>query len=522
MRSLTLALLLALLALAAPARAEDELLIDQWHEQFLCYVKVGYSHTRLLRTAEGYRLEEHEWWPLPKGETLSQSTTLTDGEGRILSVSSKETSELGEVVASVKRTGADLSWTTQRRALPGREGKIEGAVYASEVVAYLVATGKRKGGEVELRVLDLPRGAKTETIRFERLGDQLHADSSEALSLYEQNGERTQGLRKDAGGAEDLAVSEAEAKDMTRTTKVERLKGFKRNEATLKGVTLRAPGQGWAVIAMPPDAARERDAMLMLIHPHEVFVLGVFLPIPLPADPGQLEVFLPTLRESMQERDEALKLGAGKVTRAHGLIGFEFPLAGLFHDEYPTKGRLMILRRNSQEALMLWLMSPSDKQAETKELLADALRGLKVEPMAEPKVKLEQVTLPGKLQLKLPSDWEREVEQGQVRYTSPGGSQVRVWLQPTGRAPQDVLDTWSQNFAAQMGATPPSVERYELGKRELWSAALAVERNDIQIQVRLITGADASGQTFMMMTLETSLSPKGQMKSLLESATWKP
>ena len=57
---------------------------------------------------------------------------------------------------------------------------------------------------------------------------------------------------------------------------------------------------------------------------------------------------------------------------------------------------------------------------------------------------------------------------------------------------------------------------------ELWSAALAVERNDIQIQVRLITGADASGQTFMMMTLETSLSPKGQMKSLLESATWKP
>ena len=521
MRSLPLALLLTLLALAAPARAEEEVLLDQWHEQFLCYVKVGYSHTKLIRTDQGFRLEHHEWWPLPKGEHVTHATTETDAEGRIVSGTSKETSDLGEAVASVKRVGEDLSWTTKRRALPGREGKVEGAVYDSDVVSYLVATGKRKGGEVELRVLDLPRGAKVEKISFEQLGDQLHANSSDSLSLYEKDGKRTQTLRKDAGGSEDLAVNEAEAKDMTRKTKVERIAGFKPNEATLQGVTLRSPGQGWAVIAMPADAQQERDGMLMLIHPHEVFVIGIFLPVPLPTDPDQLQAFLPGLRESMQERDEALKLGKGKLTRSHGLVGLEYPITGHFHDEYPTKGRLLILRRNSQQALMLWLMSPSDKQAETKDLLAQAVAGLKVAPLAEPKVAQEQVTLPGKLQLTLPKDWEREVEDGQVRYTAPSGSQLRAWLQATGMPPEKVLDTWSQNFAAQMGATPPGVEPYELGKRKLFSATLSVERNNIQIHVRLITGADASGQTFMMMALETSLSPKGQMQKVLETATWK-
>ena len=147
---------------------------------------------------------------------------------------------------------------------------------------------------------------------------------------------------------------------------------------------------------------------------------------------------------------------------------------------------------------------------------------IKVEALPEPKAPLTKVALPGKLQLELPKDWAREVEEGQVRYTAPGGSQLRAWLQATGSKPEEVLDTWSQNFAAQMGATPPSVEPYELGKRKLWTATLTVERNNIQIHVRLITGDDASGKTFMMMTLETSLSPKGQMKSLLESATWKP
>lgn len=521
MRSLPLALLLALLALAAPARAEDELLLDQWHEQFLCYVKVGYTHTRLFRTDQGFRLEKHEWWPLPKGEHVMQATTLTDGEGRLVSFSKKETMDLGEAVVSAKRSGEDLTWTTKRRALPGREGKIEGAVHDSDVVAYLVATGKRKGGEVKLTVLDLPRGTKTETISYEQLGDQLHANSSDALTLYEKDGQRTQTLRKDAGGAEDLAVNEAEAKDMTRATKVERLPGFKPNQATLQGVTVRSPGQGWAVMAMPADAAAERDGMLMLLHPHEVFVIGVFLPVPLPTDPGQLEAFLPGLRESMQERDQALKLGKGKITRAHGLLGLEYPITGHFHDEYPTQGRLLILRRSSKQALMLWIMSPSDKQAETKDLLAQALAGIKVEALAEAKAPLAKAALPGKLQLELPKDWEREVEEGQVRYTAPGGSQLRAWLQATGNKPEEVLDTWSQNFAAQMGATPPSVEPYELGKRKLWAATLTVERNNIQIHVRLITGDDASGKTFMMMTLETSLSPKGQMDKVLETATWK-
>lgn len=497
------------------------MLLDQWHEQFLCYVKVGYAHTRLIRTDRGFRHEHHEWWPLAKGEHVTRSTTETDAEGRILSSNKKETSDLGEALESVKRAGEDLTWSTQRRALPGREGKIEGAVYDSDVVSYLVATGKRKGGQVELRVLDLPRGVKVETISFEQLGDQLHANSKDALSLYEKNGKRSQSLRKDAGGAEDLAVSEAEAKDMTRSTKVERMAGFKPNEATLQGVTVRSPGKGWAVIAMPADAAQERDGMLMLLHPHEVFVIGVFLPVPLPTDPDQLQAFLPGLRESMQEREESLKLGEGKVTRAHGLVGLEYPIKGHFHDEYPTQGRLLLLRRSSKQALMLWLMSPSDKQSETKDLLAQAVAGLKVEPLAEPKAPLEKVTLPGKLQLDLPKDWERAVEDGQVRYTSPGGSQLRAWLQATGLPPEEVLDTWSQNFAGQMGVTPPTVEPYELGKRKLHTATLTVERNSIQIHVRLITGADSSGQTFMMMALETSLSPKGQMKTLLESATWK-
>jgi hypothetical protein len=509
---------LALSVLALTPVCADEVLQDTWYEDSIGYRKTGYTHIVLTKTAQGYVEEVHEWWPLEGSVTKTQTRTETTSTGRVVGWTKLETTALGTLRSSGKLEGEVLRWKIQRREQKERSGEIKGEVFDSAVVAYLIARGERKPGEFKLRILNLPKGAKEFEFSAEKLGDQLQFTAKSTVRMYGPKGKCEQVLRTDYVG-ERSAVSEAEAKDMSRKPQVD-AQGVTPGLYDREGIKIVAPSKVWGLAAVAEGGGEEEP--VMLIHSLEVMLLVLPLEIPLPAEDEGLQVFLPQMRESLDSQDPNLNYGEGKIVTEFGLKGLRYPVTGLFNDDVEIQGQAWILRRNASQGALVMLFGPADKVAETNGLVTAARKALTITKLEEKATPAQRGTFPLGLSLEFPGGWERQTEKGREQWASPAGSHVAAWLQATRGAPsKDVAENWTQSMADKFGTTAEPPKLVKVGGRELYRSELEVENKGIKMVIRLFVGETGTNESFLMMAIDTALEKPGTIEKILKSAKWK-
>lgn len=504
--------------LLAQVALGQEVLVDQWTEDYLSGRKVGYAHIRVLKTAEGYREERREWWPSAGGMCREQSRTETDDRGQILSLAGTSTTPLGTTRYFGQREAKGFGWRLRYRNQPPLSGTIEGKVQDSGIVALLIARGKRKvTPEVVIRSPDLPEGVKERTFRARLRGDALEFDEEELLRIYDRRGVLLHELRYDMH-AQRQAVTKAEAQDMRRVPEGFRASGVPSGRARLEGVELTSPGEGWGVAGSPAAEGENAEQRVMLLHPYRVLLLAQAIPVPLPADEKSLNDMAPRMSEALNRNsaESGTTYSMARATKAWGLPAIQFDVEGTLRGE-ETQGEAWIVRLSGSEGLLVILFGPSDKAKETAPLFRQAKAALRLEA----RVELQATTFPGGLKVELPESWRKGETRGRAAWTSPEGAYLSAWVQATpGQTPESFLGEWANHTATRLNATPGKVERVEVGGRRLFKIEVEAEKAGTQMKVRLITGQASAGQTFLMVAIDTTESPAGALDAILRKATW--
>lgn len=510
-----LAVALALLSglLLADGVSAQELLLDQWTEDFLAGQKVGYAHIRIHKRPGGYLEERNEWWPLAGDTYREQSVIRTNNEGRIQSAARTIRTALGTTISFAEQEGKGLRWQMRYRRQKPLSGKIEGEVQDSSLVAFLLARGPKKSLEVKLRSLDLPEGAREKTYRANSRPGFLSFEHEDVLRLYDRQGALLQELRYDMH-AERLKVSEVQAKDMTRVLPGLRESGIEPGVARSGGMTLTSPGPGWGVVAMPEGQGEESSPRVMLLHPYRVLFLARPISIALPADEEGLGNMADRMGDALSKGDT--KYRVGKATKAWGLSGLHYETEGVFRGE-ETLGEAWLLHTSASESLMVVLFGPSDKARETASLLRAAKASFQFRALRS----YQSASFPGGLKLRLPQVWRKGETKGRAAWTSPQGGYLTAWVQFTpNHTPLTFLKDWALQTAARLKGKPGGLKRVEIDGRSMFKIEVDAEKAGTRMKVRLITTSAGPGQTLLLIAIDTAQSPRGDMDWILGSATW--
>jgi len=514
-----LASLLALFPglLMAQAACAQEVLVDQWTEDFIGGRKVSYAHVKIVTTPSGYREERQEYWPSAGGLCREESRTETDGEGRIRSVAGTATTPLGTTRFFGQREAKGFGWRMRYRGQTPLSGMVEEVVHDSGIVALLIARGKRTSSEVKLNTLDLPEGVKERTFRARLRPDSLEFEREDLLRIYDRRGALLQELRYDIH-AERLPVSEQQARDMDRVPAGVEASGVVPGSAAFEGLRIRAPRGGWALASTPEAQGEGADRRVMLMHPYRVLLIAQLIPVPLPADAKALGAMAPGMTEALNRnsKESGTTYSMAKAAEAWGLPAIQFEVEGNLRGE-ETSGEAWIVRLSASEGLLVILFGPSDKASEIAPLFRQAKASLELEAQ----VRSQATTFPGGLKVELPETWRKGETRGRAAWTSPDGAYLTAWVQVTpGKTPRTFLDDWADHTATRLNATPGKVERVVLGGRRLFKVEVDAEKAGTRMKVRLITGRAAGGETFLMVAIDTAESPRGALDAILGKAKW--
>ncbi|MBL4845502.1 MAG: hypothetical protein JKY65_08255 [Planctomycetes bacterium] len=516
MFKLPLALAPLLAPLLATAALGQEVLLDQWSEDFMTQQKVGYSHVRILKESTGYLELREDWWPVEGGVLFESSRITTDGAGRVLSVQKTTSNKLGVSRSSVERRGGELHWRMRHRAQPALSGKIKVEVHDSGIVGFLMARGEHPLGELKLRVLDLPTGTKEKTLTAKRGSGLLHVDSEDLLRLYGPKGVLLQEVRLDFA-AERRVATKAQAKDMSRraTSKGEGKAGLVRSG----GVTIQSPGKGWAVAGVAPGLGKDGtpNRRGMLIHPYHVLLVAQIIQLPIPAARAGRAQMVPRMEESLNSSPSDTHYRDGKVTTAWGLPGMVYRTEGEFRG-VEVEGQAWLLRYTAKESVLVVLFAPSDRIEATRGLVLSARKALSLRSP----VQLKPTTFQGGLTVKIPADWTQRQTRGRPSYTSPSGSYLTSWLQKSrGETTQTFLRGWAANTAKKLKASAGKIRPIEIDGRQMLTVKMRAVKNGVPMNLSLIAGQAEQGHHVLIVAVETSLDEKGLVGQILSQATWK-
>jgi len=505
--------------LVAQVALGQEVLVDQWTEDFIGGRKASYAHVRIVKTSEGFLEDRQEYWPIAAGLCREETRTETDGEGRIRSVSGTATTPLGTTRFFGQREAKGFAWRLRYRAQEPLSGVIEEPVHDAGIVALLIARGGKSSAEVKFKTLDLPEGTKERSFRARLRLDRLEFEEEDLLRIYDRRGALLQELRYDMH-AERSSVTEAQARDMTRVPAGLSAAGVVPGRAGFAGLQVRAPDGGWALTRSPEAQGEGVDQRVLLMHPYRVLLIAQPIPVPLPADAGALGAMAPRMAEALNRnsKESGTTYSMARAAEAWGLPAIQLEVEGNLRGE-ETSGEAWIVRLSASEGLLVILFGPSDKAREIAPLLDQAKASLQLEAQ----LLSQTTTFPGGLRLELPETWRKGETRGRAAWTSPEGAYLSAWVQATpGKTPRGFLDDWAQHTATRLNATPGKVQRVVVGGRRLFKIEVDAEKAGTRMKVRLITGQAAGGETFLLVAIDTTESPPGALDAILSKATWAP
>ncbi|MGE0713740.1 MAG: hypothetical protein AB7N76_37165 [Planctomycetota bacterium] len=486
---LPLLLLLPLLLHDAPARAEDEVLRDEWSATFDGGRKVAWEHERVVRHATGYRRETHGW--LPHGDRVLESVAWIeiDAHGRILALERRSEGPHGKRAVSARTEGGKLRWTARIRELPEQSGELPaGKAWSPTVIQLKTLRGELPPGARDLDVLDIPgKGIETKQHSYTRDGETW---ISKGPNWKTHRGPQGQLIRGEFDHCPVLVTLPATAKDASDCAVTAPLPKapviVDKDTFQAFGLRVRRPDPTWTLCY---ERLPEGAELLGLESRCSVELAAVTLPMRLPPPGPERLAMARVLRKSLNARDKDCQLAEPEATEWRGRAVVRLALSGRGGGA-PSTGLCYLVER-MEGSLLVFLAWPQD--------LSEVLRDerARIEQALELDAPGPTSTAPA------PARWQRvEVAGANISMEVPAGWKPKTALTPTEWA----SPSGASRVTVNQGPLPPNLTIPEC--QEAWVESMK-KNPKLKVEVEKADDPALDGRRCSRMVLKGRVDNEG-------------